>query len=124
MEVGVITTRLLLLILSLESGVGNSDNGHAKGPLQIWPAVVEDVNRVYGTSFTWADCSSLQKSNVICNLYLTWWGKVYEKRTGKKVSDEVLLRIWNGGPSGYKKKATDRYIRRAVEKGFWILGQH
>ena len=32
-----------------------------------------------------------------------------EKETGKKPTDEVLARIWNGGPRGWKKKSTRKY---------------
>jgi hypothetical protein len=42
-------------------------------------------------------------------IYLNHYGKVYEKKTGKKATCEVLSRIHNGGPNGYKNPKTIKY---------------
>jgi hypothetical protein len=85
------------------------DNGNAVGCLQIWPSVIQDVNRVYKTKYTLADGYNEAKSRDICKKYLDHYGKSYTKKTKKTPTNEVYARIWNGGPAGYKKTATVKY---------------
>lgn len=85
------------------------DHGKALGVLQIRVEVVKDVNRVYRTRYVHRDALDPKKSFEICRLYLSYWGRHYEKETGNKPTDEVLARIWNGGPRGWKKKSTRKY---------------
>lgn len=81
------------------------DNGKAVGVLQIHKGVVDDVNRAYGTSYTYEDRKSIDKSREICRKYLLLHG-------GRSASDEKYARIWNGGPGGHRKRATRRYWAR------------
>ena len=91
------------------------DGGAGYGCLAIQEAVIQDVNEKYGTSFTLEDRGSELKSREICMLYLQRWLAHYTKKTGKQPTDEIACRIWNGGPSGWKKKATDKYAKRYYE---------
>jgi hypothetical protein len=77
------------------------DGGRAAGIAQIWAITVKDVNRFAGTQFTLNDRFNVEKSRAIFHLYVNHYGK------GK--SDEVKARIWNGGPTGNKKRATIAY---------------
>lgn len=88
------------------------DNGKAWGQLQIWEIVVDDVNRIYKTNYKHEVALTYYGSIEICLLYLHYWGNHYEKKTGKEASYEVLAKIWNGGPTGYKKDATVEYWKR------------
>jgi len=45
-------------------------------------------------------------------IYWQFWGMEYEKKTGERVTYEVLARIHNGGPLGWKKRETVRYWQR------------
>ena len=81
------------------------DNGKAVGPLQIHKEVVDDVNRVYGTSYTYDDRKSIDKSREICRKYLLLHG-------GGNATNEKYARIWNGGPGGHRKRRTKRYWKR------------
>ena len=94
-------------IIQVESG-GNvnakGDGGKAIGPLQIHKVVVDDVNRRYGTSYTYDDRKSLVKSKEICRKYLLMWG-------GKHATDERYARIWNGGPRWNRKVVTRENTR-------------
>lgn len=85
------------------------DGGRALGVLQIQMVVIDDVNRIYKTKYVHKDALDKKKAFEICRLYLGYWGAQYKKKTGKEPTDEVLARIWNGGPNGWKKKATDDY---------------
>ena len=108
-----ISLSTLLKTLERVESNGNSkaigDNGKAKGILQIWNVVVKDVNRVYKTKYTHDDSFNPDIARDIASKYLTFWGKQYQKKTGEIPTYEVLSRIWNGGPSGYKKDATLKY---------------
>ena len=86
------------------------DNGKAVGILQIHKEVVDDVNRVYGTSYTYDDRKSIEKSREICRKYLLLHG-------GRNATDEKYARIWNGGPGGHRKRSTRKYwvkVRRRL----------
>ena len=91
-------------VCTVESG-GNAlaigDGGRAAGVAQIWEITVKDVNRFAGTKFTLNDRFNVEKSRAIFQLYTEHYGK------GR--SDEYKARIWNGGPTGNKKRATIAY---------------
>jgi hypothetical protein len=48
----------------------------------------------------------------MATVYLKYYGNVYRKETGKDPTVEVLVRIFNGGPTGYKREATKRYATK------------
>ena len=96
------------------------DNGKAFGCLQIHKCVIKDVNQIYKTSYQHYEMFDRQKSIDVCKKYLTFWSKMYKENTGKKVTWEVLARLWNGGPMFYlKKNKTDSYwkkVKKAINK--------
>jgi hypothetical protein len=60
---------LILALAMVESSFNPSavgDNGDAVGLLQIHECVIQDVNRVYGTSYTLDDRLNPQASVAIC----------------------------------------------------------
>ena len=84
----------------------------AFGILQIRKIAIDDVNRVYGTSYTHQDAFDIQKSEEIFKLYIKHWaGKVCD-RDGRDATTEDIVRIWNGGPRGYKKGSTEWYLKK------------
>ena len=88
------------------------DDGRAVGCLQIHKEVVDDVNTRYGLSFTYEDRNCPIKSREICRKYLLMHG-------GSNATNEKYARIWNGGPSGHKRRSTKRYwraVRRRMKK--------
>ena len=104
--------KLIDALIMVESGGDNNaigDNGKAKGCLQIHDCVVQDINNNYGCSYIHDDCFSRGKSVALCRMYLSLWGDEYERITGEQPSDEVLARIWNGGPRGWQKQSTVPY---------------
>ena len=115
------SSSLLDAIETVESS-GNikaiGDGGKAVGCLQIHKAVIDDVNRIYGKTYQLKDRYSRSKSREIASLYLSYWGNHYEKKTGKKATNDVLARIWNGGCYGWKKQATIKYwnkVKKAMK---------
>lgn len=117
-----VSEQLLDAIAIVESNCNDSavgDNGNAVGRYQIWKTYVDDVNRIVHTSYSYADRKDPVKAREMVKIYLRHYGRVYERRTGKPATDEVLARIHNGGPRGYQKAATLKYwtkVRRELKK--------
>jgi hypothetical protein len=115
---------ILLAVLSMIESGGNTkaigDNGDAHGILQVHQEVVRDVNSLckaevlqkWGRLLTHKDMFNREKAMWTCQKYLEYWGKAYEKQTGKAPTMDVLARIWNGGPQGYKSKHTLGYMKK------------
>jgi hypothetical protein len=98
---------LISVLITVESGgqdMAIGDGTRARGPLQIHAAVVEDVNRFAGTSYSWKGMTNRVAARQVCYLYL--------QRYAKGKSDQDAARIWNGGPTGPSKTATKRYWLR------------
>ena len=116
---------LVPLLIQVESGGNNQavgDGGNAVGCLQIWKIVVDDCNRIQSDEvFTYSDRLSRPKSIRMAQIYLTHYGKHYERTTGKKVTMEILARNYNGNPvNGYKNPKTLKYwqkIEKILKKG-------
>ena len=109
--------RLIPALEQVESA-GNpaaiGDNGRALGVLQIWDVVVADVNRAKGTRYTHADALDPVKARAICRAYLSIYCTA--KRLGREPTMEDAARIWNGGPNGHKKKATEKYWHKVAAR--------
>ena len=111
----MITVKLYTLLFSImmveSDGNPNAigDNGEAWGCMQIHMCVIQDVNRIYKNNYKSQDRFVTRTSFDIASKYLKFWGRQYEKDTGKKPNAEVYARIWNGGPIGYKKSSTLKY---------------
>ena len=70
------------------------------------------MNGFSSEKFTYEDRKNKEKSQKIVKLYLEHYGEKYEKETGKKADNEILARIHNGGPKGWKKEATKNYWKK------------
>jgi hypothetical protein len=111
--------KLILALIAVESGgdlAAVGDNGKALGCLQLHAIYVEDVNRIYKTSYKHEDAYDMNKATDIAVKYLMHYGKVYENKTGHEATYEVLARIHNGGPNGWKKKATLKYWQKVKKE--------
>ena len=80
------------------------DGGKALGPLQIHWVCWKDANMPDGA---YADCADLSYAKRVFARYMERYAT--ERRLGRPVTDQDRARIWNGGPNGYKKKATLKY---------------
>lgn len=104
-----------------------SDRGATSANVyQIRDIYIKDVNQIMMRpgwrcypGFIVSDKFSKDKSEDMMRVYWAYWGEHYEEKTGKPVSYEVLARIHNGGPLGWKKPETVGYWNRvaAVMKG-------
>jgi len=84
------------------------DNGGAVGVYQIQEVYVDDVNRILGKRvFTYSDRRDPAQSKRMVTIYLQHYAT--ERRLGRAVTVTDMARIHNGGPNGWKKKATLAY---------------
>lgn len=104
---------LAAAVVAVESG-GNDlavgDGGRSVGAYQINRAVVRDVNRIYGTAFSWQGMTNRADASTVFRLYITAY--CTEQRLGRQPTEQDAARVWNGGPTGHRKRATREYWRR------------
>ena len=134
-ERGALDGRLWTATVRVESGGNpqavNPETG-AGGIVQIMPECVDDCNRIaglrgLGVRFTQADRFDPVKSRQMWRLYLSYWGQEYERTTGYPPTNEVYARLWNGGPTGWRKEATLPYweaVRNVIAEGRAAPGVH
>lgn len=117
-ESWVNTEHLLLTIETVETRGGIisaprnakviGDFGNAYGIYQIHQEYILDVNSFFHTKYNHEAAFIPDLAKVIVIGYLARWGTQYRKTT-KIPTYEVLCRIHNGGPHGWKHTNTDRY---------------
>lgn len=105
--------RLLPALEQVESrgnprAVGDYVKGvpQAVGILQIWPVMVQDVNRISGKAYTLNDRYSPAKSREMARIYF--------RHYGKKWTVEQASRHWNSGPN--KTAGTDGYWEKVKKE--------
>ena len=101
-----------------ENAVG--DNGMSIGPLQIQKHYYEDaVERNHALQsgkyegFTYENCKgpgSFEYSRAVAESYMRRYAT--KQRLGRPPTYEDMARIHNGGPNGFKRKATLEYWER------------
>lgn len=101
-------------LIQVESGGNNYAIGdkhlthRAYGCLQIRKPVCIDVNKALGTSYEPQDMlGNRELSKILYNTYMELYAT--PGALGRPVTDQDRARIWNGGPTGYKKTATVGY---------------
>ena len=109
--------RLLNALIKVESN-GNDkaigDNGKAIGCLQIWKVYWTDAVERSGLGGSYVDCMRRDYSKCVVRAYMNRYGGMAWK-TFDGFNAEKIARIHNGGPKGYKKRATKAYWKK-VEK--------
>lgn len=96
----------------------------AYGLLQIRSLYLADVNKIAGREeiqavwgkdkLTMQDMKDQVKAEWAFHVYLSHYGKVYTRRTGKIPTAEVYARIHNGGPNGWREYKTINYGKAVV----------
>jgi len=88
-------------------GAIRGDKGAALGPYQIHRVYWKD-SRVKGN---YSQCANLAYSRKVATAYL----KRYAPKSWASGNCQVLARVHNGGPRGYRKSATLKYWRKIQE---------
>lgn len=113
-------------IAIVESGCNDEAVGTSCGCIgryQVSQICVDEVNRKFGTSYVLSDMHDPEKAEDVLHKYLAHWGSHYENKTGNAATDEVLARIWNGGPKGYEMESTLPYWEKVKERMDEIEGE-
>ena len=120
--------KLLDAIATVESNNDDKaigDKGRAIGRFQIWKTYVDEVNRICGLkkngkTFSYEDRKDAVKSREMVRIYLEFWGRQYERNTGKKATLEVLAKIHNGHAFWKRSntKKNEQYFKNLAS--YWI----
>lgn len=90
----------------------------AYGCLQVRQPCVDDVNQRFGTAYRSQDMLGNRSLSVwVCGKYLERYAT--RKALGREPTLQDMARIWNGGPSGWKKDSTLGYwskVQKALAK--------
>jgi hypothetical protein len=115
---------LVAALIQVESGGDDDAVGdrrlahHAYGCLQIRQPVCDDVNQRFGTNYQAEQCLGNRELSIgICRLYIGAYATA--ERLGHEPNDENRARIWNGGPTGWRRAATKKYwdkVQAAIEQ--------
>jgi hypothetical protein len=90
-----------------------SDRGAtSQNVYQLRNIYIDDINRIYNLQLSYDIKYRKDLSEKAMRLYWLYYGERYTKLTGRPVTYEVLARIHNGGPNGYKKSSTIEYWNR------------
>jgi len=115
-----IDKNLLRAISKVESNnkeLAVGDSGKAYGAFQLHKIYIDDVNRFSAKKYRRTDAFNKKLAEEIVVKYLQHYGKRYERITGQSASREVLARIHNGGPDGWKKSSTIKYWKKIKSAG-------
>ena len=114
--------KIMIPIMHIESHGGKFNYGdfdettsayRALGPLQIWNVCVKDVNKSFNIKLKHKDMFFKQEYIKVFNLYLCKGIYLYYKKYKKFPSEEMIVRMWNGGIyKGYKNPKTVKYFKK------------
>ena len=120
---GVALAPLFAAIAQVESDNGaTSDNVYQLQSLYVHDCnriVVERLRRAPLRTYAESDRFDRVQSERMIREYLEHYGERYRRLTGKTPTAEVLARIHNGGPNGWRKEATAVYwekVKAAMER--------
>ena len=123
---GIALAPLFAAIAQVESEGGRT----SRDVYQISPAYLKDVNRiiaekykvdgmtVHPAYFYPNEVESRSASELMMKVYWEYYGYMYFMETRNLPTAEVLARIHNGGPNGWKNPATLKYwnkVKAAME---------
>lgn len=105
---GMAVSQLFAAIAAVESEDGRtSDNVY-----QLQRVYLDDVGRIFGCHFADEVATDRHASEQVMLAYLEYYGERYARQTGRQPTAEVLARIHNGGPNGWRKDSTLEYWRK------------
>ena len=91
-----------------------SDRGATSSNVyQLKPIYVDDVRRITGQRISFEQAVGDPAVSRACiEAYWDYYGYRYYRLTLRRANAEVLARIHNGGPDGWRKSSTISYWRR------------
>lgn len=104
-----------------------SDRGATSANVyQIRKIYVKDVNRFSGNNYCDDDVRDKKRSECMMRDYWYRYAARYRLNENRPVTYEVLARIHNGGPTGWKKASTVAYwkkVRRVLLTELELIGK-
>jgi hypothetical protein len=104
--------KALGMVESNNDPVAIGDGGKARGIYQLWKIYVDDVNRIYGTSYIHDDAYNETKAREIVTAYLTYWRHDPEGKCDKVENYGHLAVLHNMGGPEYWKRA--HYVSKFI----------
>lgn len=116
---GIALAPLYAAIAQVESENGRTSNN----VYQITFNYIEDVNRIAKLindepRYLISDKFDRGTSERMMSTYWLYYGTQYYRKTGRMPTAEILVRIHNGGPNGWKRPTTLKYwhkVKAAME---------
>lgn len=119
-------TAFFLALAIVESNCNDNAIGkHGEvGRYQISQIYLDDVNRIRGEYDYYSDNLLMEQmtnehlAELAVLTYINYYCEKCRKKTGKPITFEMMARIHNGGPYGYKKDCTIDYwqkVKKAME---------
>ena len=90
------------------------DGGDSIGCYQIQKCYWLDAKEFSDLGGTYLDCYNRGYADRTVRCYMDRYAT--ERRLGREVTQEDIARIHNGGPNGYKKKATLKYWEKVKKE--------
>lgn len=90
------------------------DGGDSIGCYQIQKCYWLDAKEFSDLGGTYLDCYNRGYADRTVRCYMARYAT--ERRLGREVTQEDIARIHNGGPNGYKKKATLKYWEKVKKE--------
>ena len=90
------------------------DGGDSIGCYQIQKCYWLDAKEFSDLDGTYLDCYNRGYADRTVRCYMDRYAT--ERRLGREVTQEDIARIHNGGPNGYKKKATLKYWEKVKKE--------
>ena len=115
---GHVLATLFAAISLVESGgcaTAINYQSQAYGIVQVRQVCLTDVNQVRGTDLRLEQMVDPEQARFVFEAYMQFHGKRWEQKHGRRVTPEILARIWYGGPSGWARPAAVRYGRKVGE---------
>jgi hypothetical protein len=128
-DCAILVTALRAMVIEESGGNPNAVGDRhmrnkAYGTLQIRKPYLNDVNRLcqkqviakWGRLLTIKDMKDPEKAWWVATEYLTYYGKHYQRQTGRRPDVRVYAAIHNGGPDGWQEPCTVGYSNRVVAR--------
>lgn len=102
---------LMEAIAIIESGDDPNKVGKCGeiGVMQIRQIYIDDINRIYKTSYTLSQALDPDYAKIFFYLYTKYWSSKMQVIEGRSPTLEDIARIHNGGWDGYREKCTEAY---------------
>ena len=106
---GISLASLFAAIAQVESESGKT----SRNVYQLTRRYVDDVNRISTPeAFLYEDRLDRAKAERMMCIYLEYYGRRHQIQTGMQTTAEVLARIHNGGPDGWRRPSTLNYWKK------------